>query len=180
MQFQTFDHLKDKKPNMTAKAYDAGMTMLQQGHFEARRLIAGVRPPILDEEGVVEAVAHLVHEQNRSEGPKIDCRSSVDFDRLAPILENAIYRIVQEGLANACQHSKSEKVRVSLVQREDRIRIEIRDWGIGFDAKSVRENRFGLVGIRQRTRLLGGKCSIRSTIGKGARITVELPVVARE
>ena len=56
------------QPKLAAKAYDAGMTMLQQGHFEARRLIAGVRPPILDESGVVAAVAHLVNEQSRLEG----------------------------------------------------------------------------------------------------------------
>ena len=154
--------------------------MLQQGHFEARRLISGVRPPILDEEGVVAAVAHLVNEQRRLRGPKIDYRNSVDFDRLAPILENGIYRIAQEGLANACMHSKSEKVRVSLLQREDWVQIEVRDWGIGFDTGSVQENRFGLVGIRQRARLLGGKCSIRSTPGQGTRITVDLPVVTRE
>ena len=163
MQFQTFDHLKETKPKQAAKAYDAGMTMLRQGHFEARRLIAGVRPPILDEEGVVAAVGHLVNEQIRLKGPKIEYRSRVDFDRLDPTLENAIYRIAQEALTNACQHSKSEKVRVSLVQREDRVRIEIRDWGIGFDPRAVPKNHFGLEGIRQRARLLGGKCSIRSS-----------------
>ena len=133
MQFETYAHLKDKKPRLAAKAYDAGMTMLQQGHFEARRLIAGVRPPILDESGVVAAIGHLVNEQSRLKGPKIEYRSRVDFDRLAPIVENAIYRIVQEGLTNACQHSKSEKVRVSLVQRGDRVQIDIWDWGIGFN-----------------------------------------------
>ncbi len=156
------------------------MTMLRQGHFEARRLISGVRPPILDESGVVAAIAHLVSDQSRPKGPKIDYHSRVDFDRLAATLENAVYRIVQEGLTNACQHSKSEKVRVSLVQRGDRVQIEIRDWGIGFDIRSVQENRFGLVGIRQRARLLGGKCSIRSKTGKGTRVVVELPVVVSE
>jgi PAS domain S-box-containing protein len=180
MQFQTYSHQKKINPKLAAKAYDAGTTMLQQGHFEARRLITGVRPPILDEEGVVEAVAHLVHEQNRLKGPRIDYHSRVDFDRLAPTLENAIYRIAQEGLTNACRHSKSDKVRVSLVQREDRVRIEIRDWGIGFATRSVQQNRFGLVGIRQRVRLLGGKCSIRSKTGEGTCISVELPVVERE
>ena len=95
-------------------------------------------------------------------------------------MENAIYRIAQEGLTNACQHSKSEKVRVSLLQREDRVRIEIRDWGVGFDTKKVRGDHFGLEGIRQRARLLGGKCSIRSKPGKGTRITVDLPVVLRD
>lgn len=180
MQFETYAHLKDKKPRPAAKAYDAGMTMLQQGHSEARRLIAGVRPPILDESGVVAAIGHLVHEQNRLKGPKIDCHSRVDFDRLVQILENGIYRIIQEGLANSCQHSQSERVRVTLLQRKDRVQIEVRDWGIGFDVRAKHENRFGLEGIRQRARLLGGKCSIRSKPGKGTRLVVELPVVVRE
>ena len=57
--------------------------------------------------------------------------SRVDFDRLDPTLENAIYRIAQEALTNACQHSKSDKVHVSLVQRRRSSRIEIRDWGVG-------------------------------------------------
>ena len=112
------------------------------------------------------AVAHLVNEQSRLKGPKIEYRSRVDFARLVPILENGIYRIAQEGLANACQHSRSEKVRVSLVQRGDRVRIEIRDWGIGFNPREVKEGCYGLVGMRQRARLLGGKCSIRSTTGQ--------------
>jgi PAS domain S-box-containing protein len=180
MQFQTFDHLKDKNPKQATNAYHAGMTMLQQSHFEARRLIAGVRPPILDESGVVEAIAFLVHEQGRCTGQELALHSRVDFDRLAPTLENVIYRIAQEGLTNACQHSKSETVRVSLVQQEDQIRIEIRDWGVGFDTKTVRGNHFGLEGIRQRARLLGGKCSIRSKPDNGTRITVELPVVLRD
>jgi PAS domain S-box-containing protein len=180
MQFQSYSHQKEARPKDAAKAFDAGMTMLQQGHFEARRLIAGVRPPILDESGVVAAIGHLVHEQSREQGPKIEYRSEVDFDRLAPTLENSIYRIAQEGLANACQHSKSEKVRVSLVHRDDQVRIEIRDWGIGFDPKNVREGCYGLSGIRQRARLLGGHCSIRSKADKGTRVAVELPVAERQ
>jgi PAS domain S-box-containing protein len=180
MQFETYFHQKDVNPKNAAKAYDAAMTMLRQGHSESRRLISGVRPPILDESGVVAAIAHLVSDQNVLKGPKIKYFSAVTFDRLVPIVENAIYRIVQEALANACQHSQSETARVSLVQREGRVKIEIRDWGVGFDVKAVQENRFGLEGIRQRARLLGGKCSIRSKLGKGTRIAVELPVVERD
>jgi PAS domain S-box-containing protein len=180
MQFQTFEHMKDSQPGLAANAYGAGVTMLQQGLFEARRLIAGVRPPILDESGVVAAVGHLVNEQSRLKGPEIEYRSRVSFDRLVPTLENAIYRITQEGLNNACRHGQSQKVRISLWQRGDGLRIEIRDWGVGFDPKTVPKNRFGLEGIRQRARLLGGKCSIRSTAGKGTRIAVELPVVLRD
>jgi PAS domain S-box-containing protein len=180
MQFETYFYQKDARPEKAAKAYDAGMTMLRQGHSESRRLISGVRPPILDESGVVAAIAHLVSDWNSPKGPKIEYFSAVTFDRLVPIVENAIYRIAQEGLTNACQHSQSENVRVSLIQREDRVRIDIRDWGAGFDVNAVQENRFGLEGIRQRVRLLGGKCSIRSRPGKGTRVVVELPVVKKE
>jgi signal transduction histidine kinase len=154
--------------------------MLQQAHFEARRLIAGVRPPILDESGVVEAIAHLVNELRRRKEPDIEFLNLVQFNRLVPVLENAMYRICQEALTNACQHSKSETVRVRLVQKNDRVRIVIRDWGIGFDPKAVLQSRFGLEGIQQRARLLGGSCSIRSKLGKGTRITVTLPVVLRD
>ena len=175
MQFDAFDHLKETKPKQAADAFHAGITMLRQGHFETRRLIAGVRPPILDESGIVEAVAHLVHELGRDKGQKIENRSKVDFDRLDPTLENAIYRIAQEALTNACKHSQSERISVSLLQRGDRLSIKIRDWGVGFDPKTIPKNHFGLEGIRQRARLLGGKCSIRSNVGKGTSITVSCP-----
>jgi two-component system sensor histidine kinase UhpB len=180
MQFDTFSHLKEKQPGLALKAYDAGMTMLRQGHFEARRLISGVRPPVLDESGVVEAIAHLVHEESRRKEPEIESHCKVRFDRLVPILENAIYRIVQESLTNACNHSKSPRVRISLLQRGCQVRIEVRDWGVGFDPKNVPKNRFGLTGIRERARLLGGKCRVRSKPGEGTSIVVELPVVQRE
>ena len=83
-----------------------------------------------------------------------------------------VYRIVQEGLSNARNHSKSKKIRVSLKQWGDRLRIEIRDWGVGFDPKIAQEDHFGLEGIRERARLLGGECSIKSKAGKGTRIMV--------
>jgi PAS domain S-box-containing protein len=180
MQMQTFHHLKDINPQEASNACQAALAMLQQAHFEARRLIAGVRPPILDESGVVEAIAHLVNELRRRKEPDIEFLNLVQFNRLVPVLENAMYRICQEALTNACQHSKSETVRVRLVQKNDRVRIVIRDWGIGFDPKAVLQSRFGLEGIQQRARLLGGSCSIRSKLGKGTRITVTLPVVLRD
>jgi len=156
------------------------MTLLRQGHTEARRLIAGIRHPVLDEAGVVEGVAHLFNEQNREKGPQIEFHSIVQFGRLVPLLENAIYRIIQEGMTNACKHSQSDRVRITLLQQKDRLRIEIRDWGIGFDTKHVKEGSYGLTGIRERARLLGGKYRLQSAAGKGTRIVVELPLMERK
>jgi len=180
MQFDVYKSHREKRPNEATKAYDAAMTLLRQGHSEARRLIAGIRHPVLDEAGVVEAVAHLINEQNRGQGPQIEFRSLIKFSRLVPLLENAIYRIIQEGMTNACKYSQSSRVRITLLQQKDRLRIEIRDWGIGFDTKNVREGSYGLTGIRERGRLLGGKYRLQSAAGKGTRIVVELPLMERE
>jgi PAS domain S-box-containing protein len=180
MQFQVYNQFKDTNADEAKKAYDGGVTLLRKGHAEARRLISGVRPPILDESGVMAAIAHLIHDPAFDHGPQIQLRSNVRFKRLASVVENVIYRIVQEGLSNARTHSESKKIEVSLVQRDDRLRIEIRDWGVGFDPKTVAEQRFGLEGIRERARLLGGKCRIQSKPCEGTSILVELPVVEQE
>ena len=179
MQFEVYKHLRETKPKDAANAYDAGMTMLRQGHADARRLISGVRPPILDEDGIVAAVTHLVNEHRRQDGSKIEFRSDVEFDRLVLILENAAYRIVQEALTNACKHSKSKRIEVELVQQGDVLRLKIEDWGVGFNPGEVAEDCFGLAGMRERARLLGGSITVESTPGQGTCIAAELPLMER-
>jgi signal transduction histidine kinase len=100
-------------------------------------LVSEVRPPVIDEIGLETAISHLVHEQRRGGGPKIEFDSDMQFDRLPPILENALYRIVQEALTNACKHSKCKKATVTMIQEGQDVRLEVRDWGIGFDPRSV-------------------------------------------
>lgn len=179
MQLDHAQSIREDRPEDALTAYKAGMELLRQSHFEARRLISGVRPPILDESGVAAAIAHLVYDVRAHKGPEVEFRSKIDFARLTPTLENSIYRIAQEGLTNACKHSRSKKVILGLVQRGDRVRIIVRDQGIGFDPKAIEEGHFGLEGIRERARLLGGKTIIDSKPGKGTRIMVDLPIVLR-
>ena len=100
-------------------------------------------------------------------------------DRLEPLLENTIFRIVQESLTNACKHSKSDRIRVEVVQQDEFIRIEVRDWGTGFDPDNIAASCFGLRGVQERARLLGGRATIESKAGEGTRIAVKLPVVEK-
>jgi signal transduction histidine kinase len=177
MQLDTYTRLKDQDPQQATQAFEAGVSAVRQGLAEARRLISGLRPPVLDELGAAAAIAHLVHESQAVEGaPEITLRSEVQFARLAPVVENAIYRIVQEGLANALKHSGSKKVRIELVQRGDRLEIRIEDWGSGFTWDRVTEGSYGLKGIQERARLLGGTAKIDTAPGEGTRITVDLPI----
>jgi signal transduction histidine kinase len=94
-------------------------------------------------------------------------------------LENAVYRIFQEALTNACKHSRSKKVMVTLAQEGSEVRLEVQDWGSGFDPGAVGKGHFGLEGIRQRVRLLGGRLAIESTPGSGTVVRVVVPIVER-
>ncbi|MGD0519349.1 MAG: ATP-binding protein, partial [Thermoguttaceae bacterium] len=80
-------------------------------------------------------------------------------------------------LTNASRHSQSPKIRVELSQLENRVRLTVQDWGVGFDPHEVKGERFGLRGIRERVRLLGGAAEINSAPDKGTTIIVELPLV---
>lgn len=177
MQFQAHDSQKKNSPGKAQKAYETALELVHQAHSESRRLISEVRPPVIDESGLETAVSHLICEHRRNDGPKIECRTSLRHGRLPAIMENALYRIAQEALTNACIHSKSKKVKVALTQDKQDIRLEVRDWGIGFDGKSTGEGHFGLEGIRERARLLGGKLTIESTPGSGTLVQVVVPVL---
>jgi PAS domain S-box-containing protein len=179
MQFHSYEHLSEKSSHEAAETFRTGVAMLQQGHHEARRLISGVRPPILDELGIVAAITHLVNERNCEKAPKIEFHARVGFDRLDSILENSIYRIVQESLSNACKHSKSGQIHIEFEECDQCLHIGIQDWGIGFDPENVKENCYGLEGIRERVRLLGGKIDIQSAPEKGTLIDIELPLVPK-
>ncbi|HBO43208.1 MAG TPA: hypothetical protein DD670_04595 [Planctomycetaceae bacterium] len=179
MQFQVYDTLKDKSREEARKTYETAVELVRRAHTESRRLISEVRHPVIDESGIETAILNLAHGQQQRGGPTIECHSSVEFDRLPPILENALYRMVQEALSNACKHSMSEKVKVTMVQEGQNIRLEVQDWGIGFDTKSLGKDHFGLESIRQRTRLLGGRLTIESKPGSGTLVRAVVPIVGR-
>lgn len=177
MRLQSFAQQHQTEDNKVQVLLDEALDLLSRCVNEARRLISGLRPPIIDEAGIVAAIDFLVHEHNKQDGPKTEFHHNVRFNRLAPPLETAVFRIVQETLTNARRYSQSEKVRIEFVAKDDRVRVEIRDWGIGFDPAKIKENRFGLQGIRERARLLGGRAIVEAAPGEGTRIAVELPLV---
>ena len=154
--------------------------MLRKSLAEARRLISGLRPPILDEMGIAAAIGHMINDVAAQGGPEIDYRSRVDFERLEPVLENTIYRVVQECLTNAQRVTVSPTRCIELLQQDDQLRIEVTDWGVGFDPQQEREGSFGLEGIKQRVRLLGGQVSVVSAPGEGTRIVVQLSLASRQ
>ncbi|HEX3655501.1 MAG TPA: PAS domain S-box protein [Pirellulales bacterium] len=150
--------------------------LLRRSIGDARRVLSGLRPPILDEEGIVLAIQYLVAEQAVPGTLDIEFTHDVQFDRIDPLLEGSLFRIVQESLNNIKRHSGARRAEVHLTQHDDLLRLEIRDWGHGFDLRQVPPDRFGLQGIRKRAALLGGRGEIETSPGDGTRILVELPI----
>jgi two-component system sensor histidine kinase UhpB len=154
-----------------------GLRLLTKAAAEARRLIAGLRPPELDELGVLEAVESLVDEA-RADIPTVSLTQDLGPGRLPAQVETTIFRIVQEALTNARRHAAATSAEVSLKREPDGVRVCIHDDGAGFDPERVPADRFGLEGMRQRARLLGAEPTITSRPGQGTTIDVILPVPA--
>jgi PAS domain S-box-containing protein len=176
--FQSQEPPKGRKSKETGTAYREGIDALRRAASELRGVMNRLRTPVLDKYGLAEAIEDLAAQLRLTPtAPEIEYRHAVKFTRLEPTLENSLFRIAQEAMANACRHSRSKKVRVQLTQKGDDVTLEVRDWGIGFDQDAVAENRFGLESIRERARILGGKLSIKSEPDQGTVVRVKFPVI---
>lgn len=152
---------------------DVSRQLLRDALTEARRLIGGLRPPVLDEAGIVAALEYLVGQQTGE--CAIELLHEVRTQRFPPPIESALFRICQEALTNVRRHSGAAHARVELIEGDDTLRLSIRDDGKGFNPADVTPRQFGLQGIRERARLSGGQATIDSAPGSGTRIQIELP-----
>jgi signal transduction histidine kinase len=96
--------------------------------------------------------------------------------RLPRELETALYRIVQEALTNVIKHADAKTVSVVLTKQGDRVAVVIEDDGRGFDPGAQPGDGLGLLGMRERIALVGGRLSIESAAGRGTAIAVEVPL----
>ena len=151
--------------------HERGVRILREAVQEARRLIRGLIPVELDERGLAASLTRLVERFRTDQGMQIDCRADV-LVRLTPAVEMIVLRIVQEALNNVWKHSQTNKAEVLLVQQGDELEVSVRDWGVGFDPAHLVPSGYGLTGIRERARLLGGTATIEGGPGSGTRVSV--------
>jgi PAS domain S-box-containing protein len=174
LHLQAFEHAADAPPGPD---FVEGLRLLTAATAETRRLIAGLRPTALDELGVVEAIESLVNDA-RADIPTVTLAQDLGPGRLPAQVETTIFRIVQEALTNARRHARATSAVVSLKRVPAGVHVCIHDDGSGFVPEGVPADRFGLEGMRQRSRLLGAEPTITSRPGQGTTIEVVLPVPA--
>ena len=146
-----------------------------------RALMAGLRPPVLEERGLMPALREAVTRFGIEQGVDTDLAGTLPRP-LSADLETLAYRVVQEALTNAAKHARADHVVVSVETTASSLRVEVEDDGRGFDSAMTREflrqGRVGLASMRERVELANGTFVIRSNPGRGTSIVATLPVDA--
>ncbi len=173
-------HLQGCQSNLdspgAAELIEPGIKALRQAIDEGRRVMNGVRNYVLDQFGVTQAIEELVKEHVMA-GAKIEfVHSENDLGRLTPEWETAVYRIAQEAITNAVKHSQSPRIRIKLDHDDQRILLEVKDWGIGTTLEQASRGVHGLPGMKERIKLLRGRFNMESSPNGGTRIEIELPM----
>jgi signal transduction histidine kinase len=152
--------------------------LLDQVAEQLRRLSHELRPLILDDLGLVPALEFLAQGFSKRAGLDVTIEASIDR-RLPPLVEIAVYRILQETLTNVSRHAQAGRVSVRLKHDARVISYSIQDDGIGFDSSAVcprDKTGLGLIGIRERLAALGGVLSITTGLGLGTTLEMKIPI----
>ncbi|MFH0942254.1 MAG: GAF domain-containing protein [Chloroflexota bacterium] len=147
---------------------------------DIRRLTLDLRPSALDDLGLVTAIRTYAQTHLENRGIKVKFESKGFGERLSPVVETSVFRIVQEAINNIIKHAGANNVRIQLTSSEGKVTAGVEDDGKGFDVAAVLRSHtgtdsLGLVGIQERTMLLGGTFTIKSWPGKSTYLRVEIP-----
>lgn len=143
-----------------------------------QRMARGLRPSVLDDLGLEEALERLSVETSRTSGFVVDLQvTGARLPRLAEAVEIALYRVAQEALTNVGKHASPQHVSVLIHRTPKVVRLVIEDDGKGFDvAQAQSEIQLGLVGMRERMHLIGGSMTVESSPGRGTTVSVGVPL----
>ena len=177
-------------PDHAAERLATARGMIAQSLESVRRFGRDLRPPYLDDLGLVPALEMLARsevkdgsgqaESGERQGPVIELSTVGPVRRLSPDMELAAYRIVQEALNNVIRHAQATHAWVQARFETDHLVLVVRDDGQGFEVPRLpddlaRRGHFGLMGIQERALLYGGQVTIHSSPGKGTVLQIRLP-----
>lgn len=164
-----------------AKSELAGLkTMVTNTLHETRQFIFDLRPMILDDLGLVPTLRRYIESLTTRTSASINLSASGTEGRFPSHMEIGLFRIAQEALDNAITHAKANEIHVTVEADNGFIRLTVEDDGTGFDVEKVSSGPkatglYGIAGILERARSLGGKISIDSKQGQGTRVSAEVP-----
>jgi len=157
---------------------DAGRIVEQMVH-DVRDLMAELRPPLLDEIGLLAALRWYGQQFALRSGVAFQIKGGNSLPRLAPGTETAVFRIAQEALTNVAMHARAQRVSARFSVGKDAVVLVIEDDGGGFDMDALGASgisaSWGLLSMRERAQAVGGTTRVESSLGAGTRVTIEVP-----
>jgi len=152
------------------------LPVIKVGLEETRRIQMNLRPPLLDDLGILATINWVCREfQKTHPAIHIEAKINIQEDEVPSKLKSVVYRVLQEALANIAKHSKGNLVNLNFEKKQGTIEFAVQDNGEGFDSNEVlsrehTESGLGLAGMRERAQLSGGTFSIDSVKGAGTTI----------
>jgi signal transduction histidine kinase len=171
VQLEAAKAVMDSDPDRAWDAIDKAQEMAKKGLTDVRESVAALRESPLSNRTLREAIASLV-EESQSSGIVSEFKVSGEARALENKVALALYRAAQEGLTNVRRHARASRVDVLLDFQPGEVRLEVRDNGVGATETA---GGFGLLGIRERMHLLGGRLEIHTGPGQGFRLTASVP-----
>ncbi|MEJ2202555.1 MAG: GAF domain-containing sensor histidine kinase [Gemmatimonadota bacterium] len=170
--------LKEKGDEDLAPALDRARGLVGEGIRSIRSVTRNLRPTALDDLGLLSALRALARDFQGQEALEVTFQAPTRLPPLEGAAELALFRALQEALANSVRHGHCSRVEVTLGQRDGQVALEVVDDGVGFptdDPRDLNRTRGGLAGIRERIAGVGGEFTLENTSGGGARVQVRVP-----
>ncbi len=155
--------------------------MVEEAVKELREFTRSIRPPILDDLGIVPSIRRLLIESRERSGMKGEFRLVGEERRLPQSIEVGMFRIAQEAIWNVERHSKATEITVTVTQARNEARLDVIDNGIGFSVPPLISSfygagKLGLLGMQERAESIGGKLEIQSIPDKGVVVGFSIPI----
>jgi signal transduction histidine kinase len=175
VQLETVKAYWDVDQQAARSILDKSLAAARSGLDETRRALKALRASPLDDLGLALAIRNMVEETAARSNLTLDLSITDNMPALSPDVEQCIYRVAQEAVVNVVNHANANNLGVTLEFQEEKIMLNVRDDGVGFDTeKHNGSSHFGLVGMRERTELVGGELKVTSKLGDGT--TIELTI----
>jgi two-component system, NarL family, sensor kinase len=178
LQLETADALLEDAEAMPRPRHyvQRALQLARTGLEEARRSVLDLRAAPLEGRTLAQAVAALVQQGPWAEQAVTHFQLVGDDRALPPHVEAGLYRIAQELLTNSARHAGARQLTVELTLNPETVTLTVEDDGRGFDPAQVAPDQYGLIGINERIKLLGGALVVESAPAVGAKATVQVPL----
>jgi signal transduction histidine kinase len=174
---QLGERFKDRAP---PELYTENLRIVEEALKQVRHLATGLRPSVLDDLGLAPALKWMAEQSASRSGFKVSFYHDRTRVRLAPDIEIACFRIVQEALTNISRHAQAQQVDISLRRDGTDLLLCVQDDGVGFNLASMQERAIaggslGVLGMQERATLLGGQLNVASALGHGCTVQLRAP-----